>query len=178
MRYNIPDLKKQLKPGDVFLVHGTHVMSRIIRVVTDSHWNHATMYVGNGNFIEANNYGVKARSVDAYKEKDIEVYRHKKIMGWQRKRIVAHALSKIGRGYDFFQILQLFFYYLFGFRGNAREIGRGNKYICSELVAESYIKSGLQVYKKYNASQISPGDFPQSEHFVLCVQRKGVLFLK
>lgn len=178
MLYNIQKLKKKLKPGDVFLVHGTHLISRIIRIVTDSHWNHATIYIGNGKFIEANERGVTTRDIAVYKQKDIEIYRHVKATDHHRKLMVSHAMQKTGKQYDFFQLLQLFFYVLFGIRGNAREIGSKNRYICSELVAEAYQATGLKVYKTYNPTQISPNDFTESDQFKLCVQRKNVLMLK
>ncbi len=178
MFYDIQELKKQLKPADVFVVHGNHLISRIIRVVLDSHWNHATMYIGNGKYIESNNKGVEIKSLDKYKSKDIEIYRHKKISDLDRKRIVSHAMQEVGKRYDFLQIIQLLFYFVFGIRGNAREIGSKNRYICSELVAESYKTAGLKVYKNYNPTQISPADFSESDQFRLCVQRKKVLFLK
>ena len=178
MFYNIRQLKKQLKPGDVFVVHGNHLLSRIIRIVLDSHWNHATMYLGNGKCIETNNKGVEIRPLDKYKVKDIEVYRHNKISNLQRKMMVSHAMQELGKRYDILQLVQLFFYFMFGIRGNAREIGSKNKYICSELVAESYHKTGLKVYKNYNPTQISPADFTASDQFKLCVQGKNVLLLK
>ena len=178
MLYNIQQLKRQLQPGDVFLVHGNHLASRIIRIVTDSHWNHATLYIGDGKFIEANTHGVEIRPISAYHGKQIEIYRHHKITEKHRKKIIDHVLQKKGEAYDFFQIAQLFFYYLFGIRGNAREIGTTNRYICSELVAEAYKVSGLEVYKHYNPTQISPADFCNSPLFRLCVQGKGTIVLK
>ena len=171
-------LKRQLKSGDIFVVHGRHLISRIIRIVTDSHWNHATMYIGKGKYIEANNEGVEIKNIEEYGEKDIEVYRYKNITKQQQKIIITHALSEKGKKYDVMQLIQLFIYFLFGIRGNAREIGTKNKYLCSELVAESYLAAGLRVYKNYHSTQISPGDFPCSEHFQLCVQRKNVLVLR
>ena len=178
MIYDIQKLKKQLQPGDVFVVHGRHLISRIIRIVTDSPWNHATMYLGKGKYIEANNKGVEIKSVEEYKDKTFEIYRHAKISKKQQQTIIEHAHSEVGKGYDVLQLLQLFLYFLFGVRGNAREIGTRNKYICSELVAESYARAGLSVYKNYHATQMSPGDFPQSEYFRLCVQKRNVILLK
>ena len=178
MFYNISSLKKQLKPGDVFVVHGSHLLSRIIRIVLDSHWNHATMYLGNGKYIEANNKGVEIKPLDKYKVKDIEVYRHNKMSDLKRKIIVSYAMQEVGKHYDIFQLIQLFFYFIFGIRGKAREIGSKNRYICSELVAEAYHKTGLRVYKNYNPTQISPADFTASDQFRLCVQGKNVLLLK
>ena len=178
MMYDIRQLKKQLQPGDVFVVHGKHLISRIIRIVTDSHWNHATMYIGKGKYIEANNEGVEIKSLEEYKDKNFEIYRHTRTSRKQQKKIVDHAKKEVGKVYDLFQIIQLFFYFLFGIRGNAREIGTKNKYICSELVAESYNVAGLPIYKDYHATQISPGDFQQSEYFRLCVQKKNIALLK
>lgn len=178
MLYDIQKLKKQLRPGDVFVVHGKHLISRIIRIVTDSYWNHATMYVGNGKYIEANNKGVEIKTLEEYKDKTFEIYRHIKISKQQQQKIIEHAQSEIGKGYDVLQLIQLFLYVLFGIRGNARQIGTKNKYVCSELVAESYASVGLPIYKGYHATQISPGDFPQSEYFRLCVQKRSIMLLR
>lgn len=173
MIYDITKLHKQLQPGDIFVVHGRYLLSRIIRIVLDSHWNHATLYLGNGEFIEANNKGVEIKSIDSYASKDIELYRHVSATKKQREKITAYARTKVGKHYDYFQIIQLFFYFIFGIRGNARSIGSKNRYICSELVAESYAATGLKCYKNYSPTQISPADFTQSDQFKLCVQRKG-----
>ena len=178
MFYDITSLKTQLRPGDVFVVHGRHLISRMIRIVTDSHWNHATMYSGKGKYIQADNHGVETKSIEDYGGKDIEIYRHKSITNQQGKKIVHAAMQKIGKKYDFYHLVQLFWYFLFGIRGNARRIGSKNKYICSELVADAYVQAGLKVYKNYNPTQISPADFPESDQFRLCVQRKNVLMLR
>jgi uncharacterized protein YycO len=176
--YDIVALKKQLKPGDVFVVHGRHLISRMIRIVTDSHWNHATMYVGKGRFIEANNKAVETRPLEEYEGKEIEIYRHKKATAYHQKKIVEAAMQKRGKGYDFFHLVQFFWLFVTGRRGNARQLGSKNKYICSELVASSYAEAGLKVYKNYNPTQISPADFPESDQFRLCVQQRKILLLK
>lgn len=179
MIYDVKKLHEQLQPGDVFVVHGRHLLSRIIRIVLDSHWNHATLYLGKGEFIEADHTGVHIKSINTYATKETEIYRHTRATKKQRDELVAYARTKVGKRYDHFQIIQLFFYLIFGIRGNARSIGSKNQYICSEVVAEAYAAVGLRCYKHYSPTQISPADFTHSDQFKLCIQKraKGILIL-
>ncbi len=71
----------ELKSGDIFLYHGTHLISKLIRKFDGTEVNHASLYVGNNQVIEAKegSSGVSKNSI--YKSiensKYIKVFRLK-----------------------------------------------------------------------------------------------------
>ncbi len=163
--YNIEELKKILKPGDVINVHGDSLISKIIRVITQSYWNHSVMYIGDGKIIGANARYVEIEDLNKYKNHEIRIYRHKYAKKADLDKIVAMAMGYEGRKYDYWQLLYLGWLFITGKRGNAREIGSKNRFICSELVAKPYYTFGYPVIKKYDYTQISPADFDLSKNF-------------
>lgn len=46
MPYDFDRLKHEIKPGDVLLIEGRSRISRVIRLLTQSPWTHAALYVG------------------------------------------------------------------------------------------------------------------------------------
>ncbi|HNL28190.1 MAG TPA: lipo-like protein, partial [bacterium] len=51
-RNNMENLKRALKPGDVVLVEGNKLISRVIMAITHSTWSHCALYVGDGKIID------------------------------------------------------------------------------------------------------------------------------
>lgn len=46
MPYNFDRLKHEIKRGDVLIIEGRSLMSRVIRTLTQSPWTHAALYIG------------------------------------------------------------------------------------------------------------------------------------
>ena len=159
--YDKKQLEELLVPGDIVLVHGKHLLSAVIRIITQSHWNHAVLYIGDGNFIESRKGGVQITMIDDFVKKDIGVYRHKTATKEQLDMVCVNALSKQGSGYDvagLFGIAWLLFTFQ---RGTARDLGSKNKYLCSELVASAYKEAGIPL-TRFSPSQTSPSDIDLS----------------
>ena len=140
------------KKADIILSHGDYLVSRMIRDVTGSYWNHAGIYVGKGRIVEARMLGVcVSQFVD--KGEKTRIISHD-ITALQRDKIVSYALSQVGKRYDYTQLLSLFFLWLFK-RGKVHN--SDNHFICSELVAIAYLDAGIRLVDK-PVEPITPGD--------------------
>jgi uncharacterized protein YycO len=159
--YSKPELEALLAPGDIVLVHGRHLLSRVIRVITQSHWNHAVLYLGEGNFIESRKGGVQITTIDSFVGQDIAVYRHKTATDKQLDQVCVNALSKQGSGYDVKGLFGIAWLFLTLQRGSVRDLDSKNKYLCSELVASAYLSAGLPL-SRYPPSQTCPADIDLS----------------
>lgn len=148
------------RAGDYGVVKTNGFFAKLIRLGTVSRWNHAFIYIGDGQIVEANPTGVAVSSVDKYPL--IAWNQHEKLSGDQREAIVFHASNLVGRPYNFGIIAMLalralgvkilpqwLVHYLADHQG----------YICSELVAESYDKAKHPVAP--NADLCNPGDLAE-----------------
>ena len=145
------------QPCDIILSHGHYKISKIIRQVTHSYWNHAGLYIGNNKVIEARMLGV-VESGFRYKGKDTLILRAE-LTPMQRVAIVKYALSQLGKRYDYFQLLSLLFLWLFK-RGRVQN--SKNHFICSELVASAFYDADISLCNK-PIELITPADLEKSK---------------
>jgi|TARA_B100001971_G_C18066420_1_gene470725 uncharacterized protein YycO len=163
--YDIDTLKKSLEKADVILSHGDSILSWIIRIVTQSYWNHSSMYIGDEKFIEADGNGVIIKNISKLSNRDIRIYRYKKATKNVLDKIINEAKSYNGKKYDIFAILELFWLFIVGKRGDPRRIGSKNRFICSEIISQPYYKFGYPVIEKYDYDEVTPSDFDISKNF-------------
>ena len=146
--------------GDYGVVKTNGFFGWLIRLGTFSRWNHAVVYVGNGEIVSADPRGIKKKPVSEYP--NIAWNKHEELDDNQRMQIVNAALEAIGKPYDFFTIADLAFRIL-GLKvltaGILSRLARNHGYICSELVAECYRKGGLVVAKEDYLC--TPGDLAE-----------------
>ena len=125
--------------GDYGCVKTGGFFGRLIRIGTQSRWNHCFIYVGNDFIVEANPTGVALSPVTKYEK--IAWNQHEEISWTQREGIALHAKSLVGRPYSFGTIAGLVLRIL-GFRFLSNRVlaymAKHKGYICSELVAECY----------------------------------------
>lgn len=143
--------------GDYGVVKTNGWMGWLIRVGTASRWNHAFIYIGLGQIVEANPKGVAISDVSKYK--NIAWNKHEELTIAQRKRIVSKAKSFVGQPYGFGAILVIALKIL-GLKivPTLRKIAENeNSVICSQLVAWSYSVAGVKVSDKPHAFT-TPGD--------------------
>jgi len=160
----LAELKRILQPADIILTHGDSFISKTIQKVTNSYWNHAVMYIGNSQIIEADWGGVAITSIKRLREKPIKILRHKEVQKEDLEKLVNYAVEEhLGADYDFSQIAQLFWFYATGRRGDATEVGVKNRFICSELVGETYFKNGYVIALHMHPSWISPEIIDRSD---------------
>jgi len=146
-------------PGDYGVVHTNGFFGKLIRLGTLSRWNHAFVYIGNGQIVEANPSGVAISPVDKYPAYYVAWNQHEKLNEEQRMQIVAHAKSMVGVSYGFVDIANLAFRIL-GLKviANTKIFKTASKrygVICSELVAECYGAAGIDFGSPIS---VTPGD--------------------
>lgn len=132
----------------------------LIRLGTFSRWNHAVIYIGNGEVVSADPSGVKIDPVTNWN--NIAWNQHEELDDNQRMMIVNAAREAVGHSYSFITIADIAFRIL-GLKILSETIldklARHNGYICSELVAECYRKGGLVIAKQ--DFLCTPGDLAE-----------------
>ena len=150
------------RPGDYGVVKTNGFFGKLIRLGTMSRWNHCFIYIGDNKLVEANPRGVAISSLSKYPL--IAWNQHEGLTREQREKISSYARSLVGKGYSFITIALLVFRIL-GLKMLSNmnffiNLGKKDGFICSELVAESYSKSGVPLLNKDN-SLIVPGDLAE-----------------
>ena len=135
--------------GDYAVIKTNGFFGGLIRLGTFSRWNHAVIYVGNGQAVSADPSGVKKESITAWSY--MAWNQHEELDDNQRMMIINAALEAIGKPYDFFTIADIALRIL-GLKvltkGLLSHLAKNKGYICSELVAECYRKGGLIIAKE------------------------------
>ena len=148
--------------GDYGVVRSNGIFARLIQIGTVSRWNHAFIYVGNGQIVEANPRGVALSPATKYKT--IAWNRHEDLDTKERYIIVEHAMAQVGKPYNFFVIANLALRIL-GLKVLANtkllyKMAQGEGYICSELAAECYKVAGADLFTKA-PDLVTPGDLTE-----------------
>jgi len=146
--------------GDYGVIKTHGFFGWLIRLGTFSRWNHAVIYIGNGEVVSADPSGVKIDPVTNWD--NIAWNQHEELDDNQRMMIVNAAREAVGQPYSFITILDIAFRIL-GLKILSEKIldrlARNTGYICSELVAECYRKGGLIIAKRDFLA--SPGDLAE-----------------
>ena len=145
------------EPGDVLLFHNPrfNLMTWAIHVSTKSRWNHAALYLGNGKYVEATASGVK---VSSFEDRGHDQIIATRIVGMyddedDKNDVLAWAAGRVGTRYGYFNA---FFCGLRHIFPGALQLKMGDSVICSELVAESLERAGMDFLK--DSALVSPGD--------------------
>ena len=147
--------------GDYGVVKTKGFFGKLIRLGTMSRWNHCFIYIGNDLIVEANPKGVEISPVGEYDR--IAWNQHEELTQDQREAIVNRAKHLVGQPYSFFTIAGMVLRILgFKFLGDKllSKIARHDGYICSELVAECYRKSGFILICEQDYL-VNPGDLAE-----------------
>lgn len=139
--------------GDYFVVHTTGIPAKLIQIGTRSKWNHAGIYIGNGEIIEARPTGVKKAPVTKYDGLPI-IWSNKDLTQEQRENIVSFAKKFENDGYGIWSIVALGFKCLtFGIPLIPADwmAIREKRVICSQLVAWVYSHAGIKLTNKPHA---------------------------
>lgn len=124
-------LKYELKPCDVILVAGRSRVSEVIRLVTQSPWTHAALYIGRIHDVEdpdlrkiishyykgdpsdrliiESQLGVDTlvRNLDHYKKEHLRICRPARLGMKDAQQVVRYAVSRLGVDYDVRHIFDL-----------------------------------------------------------------------
>lgn len=128
---NFERIKQELKPCDVILIEGRARISDVIKLITQSPWSHAALYIGrlcdiddprirdnirqhySGDdteqlMIESDlGIGTVIRPVSIYQQEHIRICRPKGLRESDSSDVIRYALSRVGFDYDVRQILDL-----------------------------------------------------------------------
>lgn len=155
-----PDLlAAALQPGDVLLVEGNSRLSMAIKVITQSNWSHAALFVGTRErvggvagfegptLIEADlREGVRAIPLATYAHMHTRICRPVGLLAPEVERLVDYAIARIGQRYDLRNLFDLARYLLhtppvpMHRRRRMLAFGSGDptRAICSTLVAQAF----------------------------------------
>jgi len=155
--------------GDILLYKdGNSFITRSIRKLTNSKYNHVGIYVGNGLVAEALDDGfVLTSHVDVDNYAGIDVYRIKRSPRFNKDILEGIVYQYLGTPYGFFDILKLAIFQLTRYKLFK---GRTKALICSEAVAQVYRDYGFNLFKGKNLDYITPEDFAKHKKLVMIRQ--------
>ncbi len=178
-----------IQAGDVLLVHTRYsFISYLIRKITDSHWNHAALFVNEfHDVIEATSQGVVVNHIEAYLNSNFELklvrfkeeaFKDKEEYNKAIKIATNRAYSLLGKEYDFFALVGLYVKYTFRGLAKILRLDKLNifqnryKFFCSELVCACYIYTSSIVknlfagdkHPKQKCDTITPKDMGKSKN--------------
>lgn len=151
-------LEAALRPGDVLLVEGESRISMPIKMLTQSNWSHAALFVGSRwpgaaaapeplTLIEADlRAGVRAVPLAAYAHMHTRICRPVGLAAQEVEQLVGYAVGRIGQQYDLRNLVDLARYLLpappvpLRWRRRMIALGSGDpsRAICSTLIAQAF----------------------------------------
>lgn len=124
-------LSYELRPADILLVEGRSRVSNVIKMITQSPWTHAMIYIGrfydiqdeNLRQVVANNYdgspneqliieallgeGTVIHPLSKYKSAHLRICRAKGLSPLDAHKVISFAIQSLGKTYDIRQLLDL-----------------------------------------------------------------------
>jgi len=145
------------KIGDLILYKdGNSWVSRTIKKLTKSEYNHVGIYVGKGYILEALIKGVKLTNVlNPDKYKGIDRYRLKSEINIPHKKIIEVSEKYLGRKYSKYDLVKIWLYIKTGIMFKRAT----KKLICSETVSRVYRDLGYDLFPGKNLDYVTPEDF-------------------
>ena len=148
--------------GDILLYReGKSLLTKLIRIVTTSDYNHAGIYLGNGRVAESLAHGFTMRIYDDIEGtllSGVDLYRYKKKL--DSRAIKRAILNNVGRKYGFLDLLKILIY-TFTKKKFKKE---SKRLICSEAVALCYRNAGFDLFPKIkNLDYITPSDLANNK---------------
>ena len=155
-----------LQPGDILLSSAPGLTSIGVRLLTLSPVSHASLYVGDGEVVEAVGEGVRLRTIGQVLDDEsvVVAFRHPELKPENATRIVAYTRQKVGVRYNHLGIVLQAPFSLerricevplvpsairdFCIRGiGAIQLGAASndRFFCSQLVLEAYRNGGLPI---------------------------------
>jgi hypothetical protein len=154
--YSVEQLAALLQPGDVLLVEGNLRISSVIKYITQSTWSHVAIYVGPQPGAPARDppvlveaelaEGVILSPLSKYVNFHTRICRPIGLRPEDRERVVAHALARVGHGYDLKNVIDIARHRLSPssvaatVKRGLRALGSGEptRTICSALIAQAF----------------------------------------
>lgn len=141
-----------MKCGDIFLVKGTNLVSKLIRLVTNSDYSHVGLFVDDFHVYETN-YNTKSGIAHlSYPDKELEIYRLP--CDVDESKLEDFIKKNLRNGYDYGEILNILF------RRNKPD--EDNEYICSTLIVEAFRNQGINLVEG-DKKVYTPKDIAESK---------------
>ncbi|MFT4520218.1 MAG: hypothetical protein ACI9JM_002618 [Halioglobus sp.] len=124
-------IQQELKPCDVVLVEGRSRVSEVIKLITQSSWSHAALYIGPVSDIEEEvlreqlrehyhgdidtqliieselGLGTVVRPLTVYEKEHLRICRPRGLESTDSKNVIAYGIGRLGTAYDVRQIFDL-----------------------------------------------------------------------
>ena len=124
-------LEREVKPCDVILVEGRSRVSEVIKLITQSSWSHAVLYIGRLHEIEDGEMrsilrkyysgspdvpliieselgqGTIVRALSSYECEHLRICRPRNLASAERAGVIAYCIGRLGSGYDVRHIFDL-----------------------------------------------------------------------
>jgi hypothetical protein len=129
---NFERIQYELRPCDVLLIEGRSRISRSIKLITQSSWSHAALYIGRLYDIDNHELrekvkehytgnpdeqlviesvlgrGIIVEPLTKYKHEHIRICRPQGISRQDAQQVIGYTIERLGRQYDVRQIFDLF----------------------------------------------------------------------
>jgi hypothetical protein len=173
MSNNFQIIKNNIKPGDILLSRlKKDPISKTIRGITQSHWSHSSIYIGDNKIVESNWNGVRIQPLEEYSKPEYVVGLFRitpELTEQETKGLIKFVRKQIGIHYGYLQLLWQLILRLFGKSEDpdwALDVDKG--LICSELIALSYAHIG-RALTELEPSQTEPVDLDSSSKTIRIV---------
>jgi hypothetical protein len=184
-------IRHEIKACDVLLVEGRSRVSEVIKLITQSNWSHAVLYIGRLHDIEDAQLRQRLgtyyhRALTSYEGEHIRICRPRGLGYSDSQKVISHAIGRLGTAYDVRQIFDLA-RFLFPWAIMPRRWrstlfsarpGTSTQTVCSTMIAESFgsvqfpilplVKrvegDRVQLFMR-NPKLCTPSDFDYSPYF-------------
>ena len=144
--------------GNILMIKNSFWLSRFIRWITKSDYDHVAIFMNDKYIIEADLSGVKKTPFEFYKNRvEYKILSVKNISDFDRYVVVEYAKAQIGKSYDYIQLICMGFFYLIKKLRKIEPIDLSG-WVCSELVAESFYEIGIKFSESVDPDNITPKD--------------------
>jgi hypothetical protein len=124
-------IRHEIKACDVLLVEGRSRVSEVIKLITQSNWSHAVLYIGRlhdledpllrerlGQYYHGNadkqliieselGMGTVVRALNVYEREHVRICRPRGLAYNDSQKVIAYAIGRLGASYDVRQIFDL-----------------------------------------------------------------------
>ena len=145
--------------GEFMVVRTGGWVASAIRAITHSGVNHAALYVGHGQIIEAQPGGARLTRITAYPK---AIWSHQDLSMPAREAVVKAALGLVKTPYNFLDIGAQALVRVFHWHAPSwalKRLSSPARLQCAQLVDVAYEKAGIRLFKDGRpGGLVSPGD--------------------
>jgi uncharacterized protein YycO len=156
------------KKGNILFTRNYDWNSNRIRKIIKCDYNHIGLFISENEIVEATFKGVvkspltKFTDKQAKKQLDFVVCQISDITEEQVNKACEFALNQVGKRYDFIQMLCIGLMTIFHINKKIEPIEFGKKWLCSELIGESFDNANFLFVENVDPDNVSPADILNS----------------